>query len=268
MSVLEAVALGVIQGVTEFLPISSDGHLALATLLLGRSPDLTFIVFLHGATVLAMYAYFWADVCRLLFALAPANRARATTDRRIILLVVAGTFATGLVALALEPVVEPMSGSAFWVGVWFCSTSLVLFVGEYFSRFVTRTPTVERLTVGRALFLGLMQGLAVLPGLSRSGSTISAGMLLGLTREDAARFSFTLGIPIITLAAARDYVSLTTGTASLPPLPVATAGFVAAALSGYFAISFLLRLLRSRTLYGFAIYTGVLGAILLVSSLI
>lgn len=268
MPLFEAVVLGIVQGLTEFLPISSDGHLALGAQLMGREPDLTFVVFLHGATLIAMYAYFRTDVVRLIASLHPRNRERSAGDRRLVMLIAAGTVVTGLVALALEPVVEPMSGSLVWVGVWFLSTAAVLAAGEALGAFTPRTPTSERLSFGRVVFIGVMQGLAVLPGLSRSGTTIASGMISGLTREDAARFSFLLGIPIITLAALKDFADLLTGTAALPPFGVSLAGFVAAAVSGYLAIYVLLRMVRTTRLYGFAAYTALLGAILLAMTIL
>lgn len=268
MSFIEAVLLGVVQGITEFLPISSDGHLALGAQLLGREPDLSFMIFLHGATVLAMYAYFWTDIARLASAFSRGARERAQADRRLIARIVLGTVATGTVALALEPVVEPMAASPQWVGVWFMSNALVLGGGELLARRRPAPTLAERLGPVPAAAIGVMQGLAVLPGLSRSGSTIAAGVAVGLRREEAARFSFLLGVPIITLAAVRDLAGLASGSTTLPPWPVALSGFAAAALSGYLAIAVLLRWVRTRTLVGFAVYTGVLGAILLAMSVL
>lgn len=267
MSFIEAIFLGIVQGLTEFLPISSDGHLALGTQVLGREPDLSFVIFLHGATVLAMYAYFWADIARLARAFAHESRERSQGDRRLLARIALGTVATGLVALALEPVVEPMSASPTWVGVWFMSNALVLGSGELLARRSRPLTLAERLPLARAIAIGIMQGLAVLPGLSRSGSTIAAGIASGLRREDAARFSFLLGVPIITLAALRDLVGLLSGATALPPWPVALAGFVAAAVSGYAAIAILLSWVRRRTLLGFAVYTGILGSILFAMSM-
>lgn len=267
MSFLESVALGIVQGVTEFLPISSDGHLALVTQILGREPNLSFVIFLHGATLLAIYAYFMRDILRLIAAWLPRDWDGSRDERRIGLLIVAGTVVTGVVALALEPVVEPMSGSPVWVGVWFLGTALVLALAEILAPRTAGRPA-ERLSFGRMAFIGLMQGLAVLPGLSRSGTTISGGMMAGLRREEAARFSFLLGTPIITAATLKDLLDIVSGSASLPPAAVSTAGFVAAGVSGYVAVAFLLRLVKTKTLYGFAAYTAVLGVILLSTTLL
>lgn len=266
MTVFDAVVLGVVQGLTEFLPISSDGHLSLTYKLLGMTPDLTFEIWLHFATVLAMYLYFWTDVVRLVSSLAPRNRATGSVDRRLVALIAVGTIISGVVALLLEPVVEPMSANMMWVGIWFLATASLLTLAELLTGRTPSVPTTDRLPMRRIAFIGVMQGLAVLPGLSRSGSTIAGGMMSGLTRERAARFSFLLGMPIITAATLVDGIRLATGETSLPPLPISLAGFVAAAVAGYFAMWGLLRFVRGHRLYGFAIYTAVLGAILLLSS--
>lgn len=264
MGFLQAVVLGVVQGFTEFLPISSDGHLALAYRLFGSTPDLTYEVFLHGATLIAMYAYFRTDVVRLVTSLLPRNRERSAGDRRLVGLIVIATLVSGVVGLAIEPVVEPMAASMFWVGVWFIGTAVLLTLGEALSSRTPRVATTEALSWPRAAFVAVMQGLAVLPGLSRSGSTIAGGMLAGLSRENAARFSFLAGMPLITAVAAKDAIGVIGGTSHLPAWPVAAAGFAASGICGYLAIWGLLRLVKSTRLYGFAVYTAILGAVLII----
>lgn len=277
MSSLEAILLGVIQGLTEFLPISSDGHLAIAYRLIGDRPDLTFEVFLHAATLLAMVIYFRRDIVHLVSSLLPSGKNR-TGERKTVLLIIVGTFVSGVLALALSDVVEPMAGSMAWVAVWLFVTSALLITGEWLSKrnrpggesddsaeLVTADESdFSDMSYARVLFIGVLQGTAVLPGLSRSGSTIAAGLMSGLTRERAARFSFLLGIPIITLAAAKDAVDLIGGSVSLPPLPVSAAGFLAAGLSGYLAIAGLLGLVKRHSLLVFAVYTATVGGILLI----
>jgi len=267
VSILDAVILGIVQGLTEFLPISSDGHLALTYWALGMTPDLTFEVFLHGATLLAMLVYFRADIVRLLSSLAPRNKGRAASDRRLVALIAVGTLVSGVVALTLKPYVEPLSADLRWVGLFFLVTAALLTAAEMLSARVAPVPRTSALTMPRSVGIGLMQGLAVLPGLSRSGSTIAGGMFSGLSREKAARFSFLLGIPIITLASVVDTADVLQGNSSLPPLPVSLAGFAAAGVSGYLAVWGLLKFVRKHRLYGFAIYTAALGAILLLSTM-
>lgn len=266
MNAVQAIILGIIQGATEFLPISSDGHLALAYRMMGLTPDLTYEVFLHGATLIAMFVYFRTDIVRLLSAWLPSNKARSADDRRLGMLIIVGTFVSGVFALLIKPVVEPMSANMLWVGVWFLGTAALLAIAESMSSRTPSIPRTERLSVPRVAFVGILQGLAVLPGLSRSGSTIAAGMLSGLSRENAARFSFLLGMPIITLAAAADAVDVLKGHSSLPPLAISIPGFIAAGVAGYLAVWGLLRLVRARRLYGFALYTSLLGTVLIVLS--
>lgn len=267
MGLLEAIVLGIVQGLTEFLPISSDGHLAVTYNLFGLKPNLTYEVFLHGATLLAMYLYFWRDIVHIASSLLPKNRER-TADRRLVALIVAGTLVTGVVAKLLEPVVEPMSGDMLWVSIWFLATAAVLWTAELLSGRVAKRAEMSDLTFPQAGFIGLLQGAAVLPGLSRSGSTIASAMLSGLDRERAARFAFLLGIPIITLAFALDAGDVLTGAAGLPSLAISLAGFAAAGVSGYLAIWGLLRFVREHRLIGFAVYTTVLGVILLATTLL
>lgn len=280
MSPLEAAFLGVIQGITEFLPISSDGHLALGFMVLGEPFDLEFVVFLHFATLLAMFAYFWKDVLSLLQSLLPAN-AHRKADRRLVALIAAGTAVSAVIALALEPVIEPAAENRVAIAAGFFLTSALLTAGELFSKRARAAEARTEVDVDnagerevehaasemawpRAIVIAVLQGIAALPGVSRSGSTTAGGMLAGLKREDAARYSFLLGIPIITLAAAKDGLDLLTGTGSLPPVPTLVAGFLGAAIAGYAAIWGLLKLVKNHTLLWFAAYTAVAGILLLV----
>ncbi|MBA4370421.1 MAG: undecaprenyl-diphosphatase [Coriobacteriaceae bacterium] len=263
MGLLQAVALGFVQGATEFLPVSSDGHLALVYRAFGSAPDLTFEVFLHFATLLAMLVYFRSDLMSLLRSLTSAGKGSA--ERRLALRIAGGTVLTGAVALALEPLVEPMSASGLWLGVWFLTTAALLAVGEFLGPRVPRTDGAQALTWPRTTLVALLQGLAVLPGLSRSGSTIAGGMLAGLRRDEAARFSFLLGIPIITLAAAKDAVGIASGTVALPGAGASAAGFVVAGVTGYLAVWGLLALVKRHSLMVFSVYTAVVGTALLIA---
>lgn len=263
MTFIQAVALGTVQGVTEFLPISSDGHLWIVYRLFGDTPDLTFEVFLHFATLLVLVVYFRHDILRLLSSLLPANRERRG-DRRLVGLIAAGTLVSGAIALVMGDLVEAANSSGLWVGLGFLLTSVVMIVAELVAPRVKRIQEAESLPLWRAVPIGVLQALAVLPGVSRSGSTISGGMVFGLDREHAARFSFLLGIPIIALATLKDGLDVASGAATLPPLAVSLAGFVAAALAGYVAIWGLLAFVKNHRLYWFAAYTAVVGTAILV----
>lgn len=261
MNIVQAAVLGIVQGLTEFLPISSDGHLAVAYRLLGERPDLTFEVFLHAATLIAMFVYFRADIVQLLTSLLPRNTARKS-DRRLVGLIIVATGVSGALALVLSPYIERLSDSMTWVGLGFLVTAALLTVGETLAKHAMAGGT-DRLRLPNAGFIGVLQGLAVLPGVSRSGSTIVGGMLSGLSREQAARFSFLLGIPIISLAAAKDALDLLRGHVQLPGIAPSVIGFIAAGVSGYFAIALLLSIVKRHKLYWFAAYTAVLGTAML-----
>lgn len=267
MGAFQAVILGLTQGITEFLPISSDGHLALVYKALGQTPNLAFEILLHAATLIAMIAYFRSDIARLLSSLGPSAQGRRS-DRRLLGMILAATVVSGVIALLLSPVVEPMAASMRWLGLWFLVTAAALASAEALAGRVVRVNDPATLLWWKTVFIGLMQGSAVLPGVSRSGTTIAAGMLSGLDRTRAARFSFLLGIPIIALAAAKDALDVASGSATLPAFAISAAGFVAAGLSGYLAIWGLLGFVKRHTLWWFAAYTAILGTAILVWTLV
>ena len=268
MTVLQSAILGVVQGLTEFLPISSDGHLAVAYRLMGSAPNLSFEVFLHAATLLAMLTYFWSDIGRLLSSLMPKNSERVR-DRRLVLLIAVATVVSGVVALALSDIVQPLSESMVAVALGFLGTTVLLVTAEVADRKGPKLESPDRLGFMQLGVVGLLQGLAVLPGLSRSGSTISGGMFFGMSREHAARFSFLIGIPIIALASAKDVLDVAQGASHLPGSPTAlVVGFLAAGLGGYAAIWGLLKFVKTHSLYWFAAYTGVLGTAMLLGATI
>ncbi len=262
MSVIQAVVLGIVQGLTEFLPISSDGHLALVYAAFGQKPVLSYEVLLHGATLLAMLVYFRADIAHLLSALLPKNKER-TAERRLAALIAFGTVISGVVALALSDVVEPLSASLVWVGIFFLATSALMATAELVHGRECPVDEPSKLSWPKTGFVSVLQGLAVLPGLSRSGSTISGGVMSGLDREQAARFSFLLGIPIITVAFARDFLDLVQSGFRLPDPVASIAGFVAAGAAGYLAIWWLLPFLKTHRLWWFVGYTAILGTVVL-----
>jgi len=267
VTLLQAAILGVVQGLTEFLPISSDGHLAITYRLMGTAPNLSFEVLLHAATLIAMVVYFWSDGLELLSSLLPRNSER-TGDRRLIVLITLGTAVSAVVALAFEPYIERLTASSIAVGLGFLGTTLVLVLAEMADRKGPNLQEPNRLSFPQICVVGLLQGLAVLPGLSRSGTTIGGTMLFGVSREKAARFSFLFGIPIIALAAAKDVLAVVLGSSHLPQgvLPALVVGFVVAGLSGYGAMWGLLRFVKNHSLLWFAAYTGVLGTAILLGA--
>ncbi len=266
MTVLQAIVLGAVQGVTEFLPISSDGHLILAPAALGWERfGLGFDVLLHAGTLAATVAYFRADVVRLAAALFSRDPARSA-DRRTVILIILATVPSVILALAAEPLVEsvetlPMTRQVEITAWFLLLTSATLAAAEFLSRRMRRTGEVS---LARAIAIGTAQGFAVAPGLSRSGVTIATGVGSGLEREAAARFSFLLSIPIVFAATAKKGLDALGGSAELPGVLPSLVGVATTLVVGYAAIGWLLPYVRRHTLYPFAAYTLVLGGGILV----
>jgi undecaprenyl-diphosphatase len=254
--ILQALVLGVVQGLTEFLPVSSDGHLAVTYRLFGTSPDLTFEVFLHLATLIAMIVYFRHDIMTLLRSLAPAGK--GTPERRLVWLIVLATGVSGVLALVMKKLVESANTSLIAIGVGFLVTSAALVAAELLAKRVASREPAD-LGPARTVAIAVAQAAATLPGVSRSGTTIASGMLSGLSRESAARFSFLLGIPIIAVANLYEAKDVVTGVAPMPGLAPSLIGFLAAGVAGYLAIAGLLAVVKRRTLYGFSVYTALVG---------
>lgn len=273
MGLLEAIVLGITQGITEFLPISSDGHLILVPALFGwRRFGLGFDVVLHAATLLATVAYFRRDVWKLITAVFSKSAERAG-DRRLAWFLVLATIPSAVVALAAEPLVErvetlSMSSQVTVTAVFLLLTAALLGGAELLTRRKAhRVSDVHEIPLKQALLVGIAQGFAVAPGLSRSGTTIATGVALGIKRDEAARFSFLLSIPIITAATAKKVLlDVIIGGEALPPAVPLAAGLITTALVGYAAIALLLPYVRKHSLWAFAIYTALVGTAILVTN--
>jgi len=263
MTLWEAALLGIVQGVTEFLPVSSSGHLVIVQALLGVSePSLTFDVMVHLGSLAAVLAALkddWVPMVKGVF-----GKNADPDGRRRILLVLAGSVPVGVVGLLFKDVLEPLFESAAAAGLMLLATGTVLWFADRAarkSRGGAGAKDLAGVTFADAFWIGCGQALAVLPGLSRSGTTIAAGMLRGISRESAARFAFLLSIPAILGAAILELPALASGSADYAALLV---GAAAAAVSGYFAIASFLRFLRGGALIGFAAYTWIVGVMVLV----
>jgi len=259
MSWIQALLLGLLQGVTEFLPVSSSGHLVLVPWLLGwPAPTLAFDTLVHWGTAAAVVGYFWRDWLELLQGAWEALRSRSLDDprARLLLWLVIGTLPAALAGWALEDFFEGMFGRPAAAAGFLLVTASILTLVESGSR---RDRSLAQMTWLDALLVGLAQAAAILPGISRSGSTIAAGMARGQERQHAARFSFLLSTPII-LGAGLLQVADLLGSGSLSAqLPLLLVGFLAALLAGLACIHFLLRYLQRRSLYPFAIYCAFVG---------
>lgn len=265
MDLLQAILLGVIQGLTELLPISSSGHLVVVPRLLGwPEHSLAFDAALHLGTAAALLAFFWRDWLALVVGMWDGLRraeARAHWRWKLGWMLALGSVPAGLVGFALESPIERLLRGPVTVAAALIGVGVVMWLAD---RFSSQARKLTELGYLDALLVGLAQMLALWPGVSRSGATISAGLALGLTREAAARFSFLLATPIVVAAGSYKLLKdvLLKG---LPPgegLAFA-AGMLAAFLVGLAAIAFLLRFLQRYTLTLFVLYRVSLGIVLL-----
>ena len=266
---MQALVLGIVQGLTEFLPISSSGHLIVVPYLLGWNDpfidSLAFSVMLHMGTLVALLAYFWRDWLRLVPAGLAAIRDRSLADdpdRRLAWLLVVTAIPGAIVGVLLNDFIEQHVRLAGSVAVLLMIGAVILYVAD---RTRPRLRAMTDLSFAAALGIGLAQAVALFPGISRSGISISAARFLGLDRENAARFSFLMATPIIAgagLFEARKMIGADSGLAGHTGL--IAIGFAAALASGLVAIAAMLRFLRTNSLTVFVVYRIVLAAVVLV----
>lgn len=271
MDLLQAVVLGIVQGLTEFLPISSSAHLIVVPLLLGwPQPGLAFDMALHLGTLVAVFSYFWRDLVQMAIALPRglrSGRPLAEPSSRLAILLILGCLPAGLAGLLFERAIterfytdQGLQGGLIVIACTMVGLAVLLWLAEW--RAANRRE-LEDVRLGDALLIGLAQAAALVPGVSRSGSTLTAGLSLGLSRPAAARFSFLLGLPIIFLAGLKQMFDLArSGTAPGELLPFA-AGFLSSAIVGYLCIKVLLRYLQVRSTAVFIVYRILFGLSLL-----
>jgi undecaprenyl-diphosphatase len=272
-TLLQAIVIGVVQGLTEFLPISSSAHLILLPRLLGwddaflLSP--VFMVMLHLGTLLALLIYFWRELWRYAWAGLAVLRTRRIgddPDRRLAVLLAASVIPGALVGLALEEFIDSFFREQLLVVCGLLVVGALLLFGA--ERVARHTRRMDELRLRDALVIGLAQALALFPGISRSGITIAAGLALGLQRPAAARFAFLMGTPIIAGAGLWKMRELLDGSAGAFDVTVLAAGMLAAAVAGLLAIWGLLAFLRRFSTDVFGLYRigfAILAAGLLLS---
>ncbi len=253
MSLIEAIILGLLQGIAEFLPISSSGHLILIPWLTGfQLPDLTFGVFVHAGSMAGILIYFWREWWDMLKGGVTWIRTReVTASFRLLLLLIIGTIPAALVGVFLEDSIEMIFGKPLIVAIALIGTALVLFLGEKLGK---GDEYPQSLTVVDAILIGIAQMIAIIPGLSRSGMTLTAGRLRRLNRAEAARFSFLLSVPVIAGAALIEIARFITQAEPLTNAAVLIAGFVSALIAAYVVIGWLLKYLKTRSTKVFSIY--------------
>ncbi|MBE0446692.1 MAG: undecaprenyl-diphosphate phosphatase [Actinobacteria bacterium] len=270
MDLIQAVILGIVQGLTEFLPISSSAHLILLPFYIGWTIDpaqnIPYYVIVHFGTLVAVLTFFRKDIKAITLGFIKSISERRIGDdpyRRLSWFIVIGTLPVGIVYLLIKELLENTLETPGMVAFFLLITGTLLVVSE---RLGARDLSAEKMRASDAVFIGFAQGLALLPGLSRSGSTIAAGLFRGLTRESAARFSFLLSIPVIIAGTIEEMTALTIGSSHQTSIILLVAGFVTATVSGYFAIKYFIDYLKKHSLYIFALYCFALGAITLIAS--
>ena len=264
MSLIQAIVLGIVQGLTEFLPISSTGHLRIVPAFLGwEDPGAAFTAVTQLGTMAAVVIYFRRDLVRISVAWVRSLRDRSlrgTLDARMGWYILLGTIPIGIFGLAFKDQIENGARDLYLIGIMLITLGLLLLAAE---RVGTRTREIEDLNARDGVIVGFAQAVALIPGSSRSGCTITAGMFLGFNREAAARFSFLLSIPAVVLSGLLEFGTILSGEdnhAGLGDLAVAT---VLAFVSGYAAIAGLLRFLVNHSTMVFVVYRVVLGVVVL-----
>ena len=270
MTELQALLMGLLQGLTEYLPVSSSGHLTIASALFGieGEENLTFTIAVHVATVLSTLVILWREIVWLLRGLVDTKAPLLSPERKYILAIVISMIPIGIVGVFFKDYVEAIFGSRLLI-VGFCLiiTSALLTMSYY-----ARPRQKEEISLWQAFVIGLAQSIAVLPGLSRSGSTIATGLLLGVKKEKMAQFSFLMVIPPILgeallsiLKAAKDGAEAAAGSISMSALAI---GFIAAFVSGCLACKWMVSIVKKGKLVYFGIYCAIVGCIILLSSIL
>jgi undecaprenyl-diphosphatase len=269
MDLFQALILGIVQGLTEYIPVSSSGHLVLVPWLLGW-PDapFTFEVLVQWGTLVGVFIYFWRDIGEIVQGVIQGlikGQPIGTYEAKLGWLVVIATIPAVLFGLLFKDFFESFFSAPIYVGVLLGLSAIILVVAE---RFGARQRELESIGWLDAIVIGFWQMLALVPGVSRSGATISGGMLRDFDRPAAARFSFLMSVPALGgagVVALKDLLGSGTMLAELPALIV---GFIAAAISGYLCIRWLLKYLQGHSLYAFAVYRVILSVIVIIVALV
>lgn len=267
MTYIQAIILGLAQGLAEFLPISSSGHLALLQYFFGVNADsvLPFAVLLHLGTLISVFIVYWKDIVELVLELiavfrdiftGKGLRINANPTRRLGFMIIVATIPTAVIGLLFNDLFASLYLSLVAIGFGLIVTGAILLIAEKMGK---NNKDIGEMKFRYALFIGFMQGVAICPGVSRSGSTLFGGLISGLNKEFAVKFAFLISIPSIlgsVIVEAPDAIEAGLGDASLGPVIV---GVIISALSGLFAIKAMIKLVSNKRLVGFSIYVWVLA---------
>ena len=266
MTIIQSIILGIIQGLTEFLPISSSGHLVILPYFLNWQlpvkEKFVFDVLVQIGTLVAVIVFFRKELIVVISGFIKqllAGKPFATYESKLGWLLIAATIPAGLAGVFLQDVVESAFSSPLVAGIGLLATAGLMFLAESIH---SHTGEMKDIGFVDALLMGVMQSLAIFPGVSRSGSTISGGMLRRLKRESAGKFSFLMSIPIMLAAGGLSTYQMFTEVTNLGNfLPIMTVGFLTAMVVGYIAIRWLLRFLVNHSLVYFSVYCFILGSV-------
>ena len=271
INLLKALLLGILQGLTEFLPVSSTGHLILAENILGVSQNkfgLTFDAAIHLGTAIAVFSFFyplWVKIIKALFKNI-ISKEKLTSNGKLGFYIILATIPAAVIGLLLEEKIETVFRQPKVVAFGLLAGSLIIFLADQLGKQLNK---LEKITPLKSLIIGFSQSIALIPGISRSGVTISAGMFTGLKRRSAAEFAFLLSGPIVLGAGGKKLLDAITDFASgkltSADFLFFAVGIASAAVSGYFVIKFLLKYLQSHSMIIFIIYRIILAIGILIS---
>lgn len=269
MGYFEAIILGLVQGLAEFLPISSSGHLALLQNIFAVNPDkvLFFAVMLHVGTLVSVLIIYGKDICELIVELCVTIKDLCTGKglrlderpvRKLGVMIIVATIPTALIGLLFNDLFESFYNSYVAIGIGFLVTGIIMYLAE---KMGSANKGIEKMNFRNALFIGVLQGVAICPGVSRSGSTLVGGLTTGLKREFAVKFAFLISIPSIlgsVVLELPDAIKAGIDPGIIGPL---VCGVVVAAVSGFIAIKAMIKLVSNKKLSYFSYYVWVLGAL-------
>ncbi|MFZ5882162.1 MAG: undecaprenyl-diphosphatase UppP [Chloroflexota bacterium] len=262
MTLFHAFLLGILQGLTEFIPVSSTAHLLIGQRLLGLPADdamFSFLVIIQLGTLVSLFAFYWKDLIAIL--IAALDFQRSTPERDLGMYILLATLPALLAGYLLKDAVEALFKQPMLeASIRLFTAAVLLALAEWLTK---KDRTLASMTWLDALFIGVMQILAVFPGASRSGTTISGGMFRGFDRPSAARFAFLMSVPVMLAAGAYEMLDVLAMPNLSGFLPLLAVGFLTAAVTGWFAIRWLIAYLNRRSLYVFAAYCAALAVITL-----
>lgn len=251
MEIIWAIILGVVQGITEWIPVSSSGHLVIIQQLFNLESDILFDLILHLGTLLALFIYFRKDLLNILKSIVSLNF--KSPNGKLALFVIIGTIPAALIGFIFHDFFTSLFSSLKYVAIALIFNGLFLFISE-------KRLGNKELNFKNTFLIGLAQAISIIPGISRSGSTIGTGLLLGIKREDAGKFSFLLSIPIILGASLYEISRNSINSFSLTPLLI---GFITSFIFGFLTLKILMKMIKEKKFHYFSYYCIIVGLILL-----